>query len=326
LNQGAHGSALFESQSDGLKQMIPETTGIRNVCEFWNTEACGAHSVPLKRGTAEFYDKYREFRYRTEWHIPLLVPFGETNGKRVLEIGCGNGADGVTFAEHGAEYTGVDLTETAVDATRQHFDVLGLRGTFQIENAENLSFPDGSFDFVYSHGVLHHTPHPDVAFREVYRVLKPGARALLMLYHKHSLNYYLRIMGYMRVRALVRVLSRVGRFSQDRVKLSDELKGMRGNVGSRVWDLHYSNFLRAGWCYLLSENFVHHATDGPECPFAFVYTRQSVRRALAQFRIVETRVAHLPLRKYSLGRFVPLIVERQLASRVGWYLFVYLTK
>jgi SAM-dependent methyltransferase len=230
------------------------------------------------------------------------------------------------FAKHGADYTGIDLTETAVDATRKHFDVLGLRGTFKMENAEELSFSDGSFDFVYSHGVLHHTLHPDLAFREVYRVLKPGGKAVLMLYHKHSLNYYLRIMGYMRARVLLRILTRVGHFSHDHAQLSDELKGVRGNVGPSVWDLHYGNFLRSGWYYLRSNNFIHHATDGPECPIAFVFTQRSVRQALAKFSSVETQTAHFPIRKTSWGRWVPFSIERQLASRVGWYLFVYLTK
>jgi len=299
---------------------------VRSVQEFWNTEACGTHDLPLKRGTSEFYEKYREFRYRSEWHIPQLVPFGETSGKRVLEIGCGAGADGVMFAKHGAEYTGVDLTETAVDATRQHFDVLGLPGRFQIEDAERLSFSDGSFDFVYSHGVLHHTPHPDRAFREVYRVLKPGGKAVLMLYHKHSANYYLRIMGYMRAQLLLRILSRTGRFSRDRAQLVDGLKGVRGNASASLWKVHYDNFLRSGWSYLRPHNFIHHATDGPECPIAFVYTRQSVRRAFGQFRTVDTRVAHLPLRKTSIGRWVPCSIESKLASHLGWYLFVYLSK
>jgi hypothetical protein len=84
--------------------------------------------------------------------------------------------------------------------------------------------------------------------------------------------------------------------------------------------------LRFGWSYLRPKNFVHHATDGPECPFAFVYTRETVARAMSQFSLVETRVAHLPLRKYQFGRFVPLGMEKQLASLLGWYLFVYLTK
>ncbi|PIO48100.1 MAG: hypothetical protein CMR00_06450 [[Chlorobium] sp. 445] len=43
-------------------------------------------------------------------------------------------------------------------------------------------------------GVLHHTPNPINAFNEVYRVLKPGGKAIIMLYHKHSFNYYVRIM------------------------------------------------------------------------------------------------------------------------------------
>jgi ubiquinone/menaquinone biosynthesis C-methylase UbiE len=252
------------------------------------------------------------------------VPFAEQKGKKVLEIGCGNGADGVMFAQAGAEYTGVDLTEAAVEATRIHFQVMGLKGTFQIENAERLSFPDESFDFVYSHGVLHHTPHPENAFSELRRVLKPGGKAVLMLYHKHSFNYYVRIMGYMRLRVLLRILSRTGRFAQDRAQLRDELIGVRGNQDALVWEIHYQNFLRRGWSYLEARNFAHHATDGPECPYAFVYPRASARKFFGNFAAAEMKVAHFPMRKYL--RWIPLGVENQLASRLGWYLFVYLTK
>jgi ubiquinone/menaquinone biosynthesis C-methylase UbiE len=297
---------------------------VSDVQAFWGTEACGSHFVETQRGTPEFYEDYRQFRYRTEWHIPLLVPFAEQKGKKVLEIGCGNGADGVMFARAGAQYTGVDLTEAAVEATRTHFQVMGLKGTFQIENAERLSFSDRSFDFVYSHGVLHHTPHPDNAFAELHRVLKPGGKAVLMLYHKRSFNYYVRIMSYMRLRVLLRVLSRVGCFTQDRAKLSDEVKGGRRNHNASVWEVHYKNFLLQGWSYLDMKNFVHHATDGPECPYAFVYTRASARKFFRNFSGVEMKVAHLPLHKYL--RWIPLRVEKLLAPRMGWYLFIYLTK
>src|SRR5438309_4438835 len=115
---------------------------LKSVYTFWNTAACGTHFVEEYADERDFFEKYREHRYRTEWHIPLLVPFAEAKGKKVLEIGTGNGADGVMFALNGAIYTGVDLTEAALEATRKHFEILGLSAVFQKENAERLSFAE----------------------------------------------------------------------------------------------------------------------------------------------------------------------------------------
>lgn len=296
------------------------------VYDFWNVEACGSHFVRAKRGTPEFFEQYRRYRYTVEWHIPFLVPFADTKGKKVLEIGCGNGADGAAFALAGADYTGVDLTNAAIEATRAHFEVLSLKGRFRIENAESLSFATESFDFVYSHGVLHHTVNPDNAFSEVYRVLRAGGTAVLMLYHKHSFNYYMRILGYMRARVLLRIFDRLGRMSADRSALTDEPANARRHEVDSVWQIHYENFLRHGWVYLNSQNFTHHATDGPECPVAHVYTARKVREAFKQFQSIEIKTAHFPLRKYWFAKWVPLFLERWLASTMGWYLFVYLKK
>ena len=298
----------------------------QSVRSFWGTEACGTHFVEASKDEKEFFERYRAFRYTTEWHIPALVPFVRFRGKSVLEIGCGNGADGVMFAQHGANYIGVDLTDTAVDATRRHFACLHLNGTFRVENAEALSFGDGSFDAVYSYGVLHHTPHPSRAIREVYRVLKPGGQAIVMLYHRHSFNYHVRIMTYMRLRALIFIVRRWRHWTADRQSLPGVASGVRGNADTRTWNLHYQIFLREGWSYLKARNFVHHCTDGPECPFAFVFSKSEARRLFVDFKAVEFRLAHFPLRKYRWGRCVPLILERLLAARLGWYLFIYATK
>ncbi len=243
-----------------------------------------------------------------------------------MEIGCGNGADGVLFTRNGANYTGVDLTQTAVDATRDHFGILGLEGRFWIENAEDLSYEDNAFDMVYTFGVLHHTPNPQRAADEVYRVLRPGGKAILMLYHKYSFNYYIRIMIYMRIRVLLKIFSRIGRWTRDTRNLNEQpARVLHGNEDQRIWDLHYRNFLGDGWDYLKAGNFIHHCTDGPDCPLSFTYTRRSARRLFSQFSHVNSKVAHFPIRQY-LGTWVLLFVERKIASMLGWNLIVFATR
>ncbi len=296
---------------------------IRDVEGFWNTETCGAQFVECYKDDHDFFRQYRKLRYETEWHIPLLVPFSESKNKNVLEIGCGNGADGVMFAMNGAAYTGVDLTDTAIEATRKHFEIEGLSGIFQVENVERLSFSDASFDLVYSYGVLHHTPNPAAAIGELFRVLKPGGNAIVMLYHRQSFNYHVRIMGYMRLRVLLKIIARIGGGKKERLKVSGrEMRGLRGNSNPEVWQVHHENFLREGWSYLKARNFVHHCTDGPECPLAYAYSKSEARKLFSSFKEVELKVRHFPLRKYRLGRLVPLFIEKLLASTVGWYLIV----
>jgi ubiquinone/menaquinone biosynthesis C-methylase UbiE len=300
---------------------------LQSVDAFWNTEACGTHFVPEFVDLKDFYEKFREYRYRTEWHIPLLVPFAEAAGQKVLEIGTGNGADAAMFALNGAKYTGVDLTEAALEATRKHFSVLGLTGIFQRENAEALSFQKESFDWVYSHGVLHHTPNPQQAIDEVWRVLKPDGRAIIMLYHKHSFNYFVRIMMYMRARVLLKILSRFGSWKRDRRKIeAQKTVGLRGNQDRKVWEIHYRNFLREGWTYLRARNFVHHCTDGPECPVAYALSRSDAKMLFARFTNIRMVVAHFPLRRYGFGKSVPIAFEKWLASKLGWYLFIHAQK
>jgi ubiquinone/menaquinone biosynthesis C-methylase UbiE len=237
-----------------------------------------------------------------------------------LEVGCGNGADGVLFALNGADYTGVDLTQTAVDATRKHFEELSLPGRFQVENAESLSFDNASFDAVYSFGVLHHTDNIRKALSEIYRVLKPGGNFICMLYNKRSFNYVVRIMCYMRARLLVKILSRLGKWDLDRTHLQPRPIAI-GNLNP--WNAHYENFLQQGWSYLKAANFIHRATDGPDCPIAHVFTTSEAFRLMAEakFRDIEIKIAHFPLRHY-LGDWLPLTLEKKLASKMGWHLMI----
>src|SRR5436305_14355830 len=128
------------------------------VREFWQTHPCGTKFSDAEIGTREFFERVETHRFEKEWHIPEAADFSSTRGLRVLEIGCGMGTDGAQFAKAGADYTGVDLTEAAVSLARRNFEWQNLAGEFRTADAENLDFADDTFDLVYSHGVLHHTP------------------------------------------------------------------------------------------------------------------------------------------------------------------------
>ncbi len=278
---------------------------------FWNTHPCGAHFINAPFATAEFFRRYDEFRYQSEWHLSDLVPFAQYRGKHVLEVGCGLGADGSRFAQNGAIYTGIDLTPTAVEATRLHFEALGLSGSFLLQNAEHMTdFGDQTFDLVYSHGVLHHTQNLSNTLQEIHRVLKPNGEILIMLYHRRSFNYYVRILGYLRLQVLAYILRRPFLSDQQRT----------GNL-----ELHYQNYKKIGARYFSTKHFPHHCTDGPECPIAYSYTKAEITRMFSPyFSNLRFAVAHLPI--HNTFPIISYKVERFLAAKLGWYLFIYGTK
>src|SRR5437762_2257815 len=208
-----------------MVEPIPRTTQKdsdlkERVRAFWQEHPCGSKFSDAEIGTREFFDRVEQHRYEKEWHIPAAAGFASTRGLKVLEIGCGVGTDGLQFARSGATYTGVDLTEAAVDLARKNFESAEMPGEFRVSDAENLDFADESFDIVYSHGVLHHTPDIAAAVREFHRVLKPGGRAIVMLYHRGSYNY----------RIGIRVLRRAGAGllrSEGGIKIVNRLTGER---------------------------------------------------------------------------------------------------
>jgi ubiquinone/menaquinone biosynthesis C-methylase UbiE len=119
-----------------------------------------------------------------------LIPFAQLAGKDVLEIGCGSGVHARLLADAGARLVAVDLTPAAVAMTRQRLELHGLSGTVLEADAEELPFPEASFDFVWSWGVLHHTNDTARAFADVARVLRPGGRLGLMVYHRSSITFW----------------------------------------------------------------------------------------------------------------------------------------
>ncbi|HET7697838.1 MAG TPA: class I SAM-dependent methyltransferase [Vicinamibacterales bacterium] len=158
----------------------------RAVHDFWNHESCG--EVYARGGSVrEQLAAQARTRYELEPYLAPFARFTEARGAAVLEIGVGMGADHLQFAEqHPRRLVGLDLTTRALAHTRNRLVLEGHAPRLLQADAERLPFPDASFDLVFSWGVLHHTADVAGAIREVHRVLVPGGRARVMLYHRNS--------------------------------------------------------------------------------------------------------------------------------------------
>jgi ubiquinone/menaquinone biosynthesis C-methylase UbiE len=152
----------------------------------WEADPCGSRLAAAEPGSREFFDQVEAERNRLEPFIPSFAQFERWRGKQVLEVGVGLGTDFVRFVRAGADATGVDLTESAVELVRRRLELEGLDAEVRTADAEALPFADGAFDLVYSWGVLHHTPETRRALDEVRRVLAPGGEARIMLYSRRS--------------------------------------------------------------------------------------------------------------------------------------------
>lgn len=161
------------------------------VKDFWNQASCGEDLYLKGEDERIRFENQMKERYRLE---PFILDFAQFNlfkGKEVLEIGVGLGSDHQQFAEAGAQLSGIDLTERAIDYAKSRMSLFNLRSNLLVGDAENLPFSENNFDLVYSWGVIHHSPDTKKCVDEIYRVLKPGGRFKVMIYHKHSMVGYM---------------------------------------------------------------------------------------------------------------------------------------
>jgi 2-polyprenyl-3-methyl-5-hydroxy-6-metoxy-1,4-benzoquinol methylase len=173
------------------------------VRSYWNTHTLGLQYVKddtLTPGTAEFFAHIRPWMnpYKFPWIMERIDrEAAGLRGKHLLEIGCGMGYDSLEFLKRGVRVTATDLTDNAVRLARRHFELENVNAeSVHTENALDLSFPDGTFDAVWSNGVLHATGDTRLAIREARRVLKPGGRAIIShFYRKPSWMYTLSRFG-----------------------------------------------------------------------------------------------------------------------------------
>jgi SAM-dependent methyltransferase len=114
--------------------------------------------------------------YSLECSYQLL---GDLRGKTVLDYGCGLGENSVILASRGAKVIGVDISPELIELAQKRLDQHGLgdRVEFRVGSAHELPMADGSIDVVFGIAILHHLDLK-LSSQEVFRVLKPGGRAI----------------------------------------------------------------------------------------------------------------------------------------------------
>jgi ubiquinone/menaquinone biosynthesis C-methylase UbiE len=289
----------------------------RRIRQFWSANPNLASHSLAARGSLQFFEEVDQSRERTHWPLYELVPFEQMRGLRVLEVGCGLGSDGARFARNDADYVGLDLTDPAVRLTLQKLRAYGLPGATVQGDAERLPFCDNTFDVAYSWGVIHHTPDTDACVEEMWRVLRPDGRLILMLYFDRGwwylrLRYHWLLLSLLDKGAVFELAHRVGHVPRWRLQ--------------RWVDLYRQNKQE------LFQQFVARETDtapGGVNPHSKVYSRTEARRLVRRFDNIHLKAAHwidLPRLERMLGRARYRMLMRWLGSVNGPCLYVFAEK
>ena len=165
------------------------------VDRYWGRHTVRAPGFVSRRSSR----RYLEWRF-AEYPLfrELTGLWGEHRGEVVLDFGCGPGNDltGLALYTGARRLIGVDLSEQALALAGRRLALHGVDpGRTQLiqigDSDPTLPLETASVDYAQSLGVIHHTSDPGAVLREIHRVLKPGARACVMVYNRESVWFHL---------------------------------------------------------------------------------------------------------------------------------------
>ncbi|AKM79810.1 MAG: UbiE/COQ5 methyltransferase [Candidatus Beckwithbacteria bacterium GW2011_GWB1_47_15] len=131
-----------------------------------------------------FYDLGNPFGLRKALHRRVFKHVKLSDRLKILDVGCGTGDDLLYLAAHypKSKLYGLDADTSILQIARKKSQKAGAAIHFKISLAEKLPFSGNSFDLVWSSLMLHHLPtkYKKRALKEIYRVLKPRGRLILI--------------------------------------------------------------------------------------------------------------------------------------------------
>jgi len=148
------------------------------------------HNEIFSQKTREVTNKFYSIFYLIEEKYVAKLT-ANCSGKNILEYGCGEGSSAYLLAQNGGIVSGIDISDYAILQAQQKADSLNISIEFMNMNAEELSFPEKSFDLICGSGIIHHLDI-EKAYSEISRVLKNDGKAVFMepLGHNFLINWY----------------------------------------------------------------------------------------------------------------------------------------
>lgn len=162
---------------------------------FWN-EMCGstlAKKLGVKNFSSQELKKFDDDYFKVYCYLLKYFPENDLINSKVAEFGLGYGSLSQFLAANSKTYTGVDIAEGPVSIVNDrisHHNLESKASAIQ-GSALNMPFEDGSLDLLVSIGCFHHTGNFSKCVDETYRVLRPGGKAVLMVYNKYSYRRWL---------------------------------------------------------------------------------------------------------------------------------------
>lgn len=163
----------------------------RRNAAFWD-ELCGttlAKQLGITEPSAENLGRF-DAAYLDQYpYLAGYLPGEEARGQRLLEVGLGYGTVSQLLASRKVDYHGLDIAPGPVEMVRHRLAMIGIddpEGRVRVGSVLEAPHPDESFDHIVTIGCLHHTGDIPGGVDEVHRVLRPGGRAVVMLYNRHS--------------------------------------------------------------------------------------------------------------------------------------------
>jgi len=153
--------------------------------EFWDVNPCG--------GSWTTYSEFMEWYLQTEPRLFQMLDPYEWSGKKVLEVGCGQGITVNYLARRGAIINGLDMSFQSVRQAQYGAVELGFSELVNLSqaDAEQLPFASNTFDLIISLGVLHHTENTIGSIQEIYRILKDNGKIIIMLYRSGNPKWWM---------------------------------------------------------------------------------------------------------------------------------------